>query len=111
MGPIAHKQLVRVDTLFPQSSDLSQQNFGIHNHAIADDTGHARPADARGNQVQLKSPALVHHRVSGVVSASETHYAIGLARKVVNNFTLALVAPLSPDYGVSRHCALLPNSQ
>ena len=110
VGAVADEQKAGVDALLLQAGDLPQQHFGIDDHAVADDAGDAGPADAGGNQVQLELAALVHYRMSGVVAAGVAHDAIGLAGKVVNNFALAFVAPLSPDYGVSRHCPVLPDS-
>ena len=111
VGAVADKEPAGVDAPLLQARNLPQQHVGVHHHAVADDAGDAGPADARWNQVELELAALVDYGMPGVVAAGVTHHAIGLSGEVIDYLALALVTPLSPDYGVSRHCALLPDAQ
>ena len=53
--------------------------------------------------MELELAALVDHRVASVIAAGVADDAIGIAGKVIDYLALALVAPLSSDYGISRH--------
>ena len=110
VGAVADEQQAGVDALLLEAGDLPQEHFGIDDHAVSDDAGDARPANAGRHQVELELSTLVDDSVSGVVPAGVSHHAIGLAGKVIDNFTLTLVAPLSPDYGISRHCSVLQDN-
>ena len=103
MGPLADVELGGVDAAPPQHLHLVRQHVRVDHHAVADDAVNFGPADAGRNQVKLEGALVVHHRVARVVATGETHDAVHLPGKVIYDFPLALVAPLSSDYGVCRH--------
>ena len=107
VGAVADVKPAGINTPLLQSGHFPQQNVGIHHYPIADDAGYSRPANSRRHQVQLEFAAFVHHRVTGVIAAGVADNAIGFTGKVIDHLALTLVAPLSSDYGISRHCAPL----
>jgi hypothetical protein len=83
------------------------QRFRRKHHAVADVAGDALPEDARGNEVQDGLLAADHQGVAGVVTALETHHALGVVGEPVDHLALALVAPLgADDYDVLAHLAV-----
>ena len=103
MGPLAYMELGRIDAAPPQHIHLVRKHVRVDHHAVADDAVNLGPADAGWDQVELENAFVVHHRVAGIVAAGEAHDAVHLPCKVVYDLPLALVAPLSSDYGVCRH--------
>jgi hypothetical protein len=83
--------------------DLVHQEAEVDDHARSQDARGVRVEDARGNEMQLERPPLVHDGVSGVVAALVADDEIRLLREEVRDLALALVAPLRSDDGGHRH--------
>ncbi len=91
------------DALLPQPVDLADEEMRVDDDAIADDGKLSRPHDARGQQRKLIGHAVDDERVPGVMAALEAHDDVSLERQPVDDFALALVAPLGADHRHIRH--------
>ena len=83
-----------VDAAFLHGVHLFERDFGIEDDAVADDVRLAVVKDARGQEAQLEFLALDADGVSGIAAALIAHDRIGLLGEVVDNLSLALIAPL-----------------
>ncbi len=92
-----------LDALLPQPVDLADEEMRIDDDAIANDRKLARTDDSRGQQRELIGHAVDDQRVPGVMAALEAHDDVSLERQPVDDFALALVAPLGADHRHIRH--------
>ena len=84
----------RVDAALLHLVHLFERDFGIEDDAVADDVRLAVVKDARGQETQLELLALDADGVSGIAAALIAHDRIGLLGEVVDDLSLALIAPL-----------------
>ncbi len=82
--------------------DLGQQRLRVDHHAVADDAEFFAHQPAR-QQRELVGLVADHQRVAGVVAALEAHHDVGAAGQPIDDFALALVAPLRADHRDVRH--------
>jgi hypothetical protein len=80
-----------------QAFDFFKQLAHGEHHTVADVALHAGAHDAAGNQVQSRLHAVDDQCVTGVVTALETHDAVGAFGQPVDQLALALVTPLGAD--------------
>ena len=83
-----------VDAALLHGVHLFERDFGIEDDAVADDVRLAVVKDARGQEAQLEFLALDADGVSGIAAALIAHDRIGLLGEVVDDLSLALIAPL-----------------
>ena len=83
--------------------DFAEQCDRIDDQPVADYASFAGMERAGGHQPQHKLLAADHQRVSRVVSALEAYDHIGVGRQHIDDFALALVAPLRADHGNCLH--------
>ena len=83
-----------VDAAFLHCVHLFERDFGIEDDAVADDVRLAVVKDARGQKTKLELFALDADGVSGIAAALIAHDRIGLLGEVVDDLSLALIAPL-----------------
>ena len=76
--------------------DLAEQRDGINHNAVANHADFAGMQDARRNQVQYILLVANLYRMPRVVAALIAHDHVGLFREHINDFALALIAPLGP---------------
>ena len=103
MGPLTDVELAGIDAASSQHIHLVQQDVRVHHNTVPDDSVYLRPAYAGGDQVKLKLPLLIDHGVPGIIAAGISDDAVNFPCKIVDDFPLAFVAPLSPDNGICRH--------
>ncbi len=97
VGRFADKQMFDPHSELFQIIDFRHQTHRIHHHAIADDARLAAAQDAGRNEVQdISFPADIN-RVPGVVAALGADNDLGLVGQDIDDFSLALVAPLGAD--------------
>lgn len=83
--------------------DLPEDALGVDDHAAAQQAEGIRIEDARGDELQFIDLAAVLHRVPGVVAPLRAHHDIGARGENIDDFSLALVAPLDADNHSSWH--------
>ena len=83
--------------------DLAQKVPGVQHHAVADNAQLFRTHHARRQGVQFENLAIDHQRMTGVVAALKPGDHIGALGKPVDDFSLALVAPLGTDHNDVGH--------
>ena len=87
-----------IDALFFELLDFLHQRVRRYGDAVADETLHVGPQDARRNEVQHGSLALDDEGMSGVVSALKTHCRRRLLGQAIDDLALALVSPLGAEH-------------
>ena len=92
-----------VHTQRSQLVHLRHQLLGVNDHARANETGDARMENARRHQMQPECKTLCDDRVTGVVTAVETGYKLGVTRQPVHHPALPLVTPLSSHHDDCGH--------
>ena len=80
-----------------QHLHLFHQRVRRHHHAVANKTSHPLAHDSRGNQMQHRAFTVDHQGVTGIVTALKAHHRGDPIGQQVDDFTLALVAPLGAD--------------
>jgi hypothetical protein len=70
----------------------------MQDYAIADQAQRIIAQNTGGNEVQYGFLAGNDQRMSGVVTALETHHGANLLGEQVDNFAFALIAPLCSQY-------------
>ena len=90
-----------------QRGNFLQKGQRVNHHAIADDAGALRPQNAAGDELQNKFFSVDDDGVSGVVSAGVARHDRKSLREYVDNFALALVAPLGSNNDRGSASALL----
>ena len=89
-----------------QHIGLFEQGLERQHHTIADQALHLRMQNPRGDQRQNGLLAAYDQSVAGVVAALKTHHGLHLIGQQIDDFALALVAPLQADYDqILTHCA------
>ena len=84
----------RVDAALLHCVHLFERDFGIEDDAVADDVRLAVVKDARRQKTQLELLALDADGVSGIAATLIAYDRIGLLGEVVDDLSLALIAPL-----------------
>ena len=74
--------------------NLSEQSFGVNNHAVTNHGDGVIAQNTRGQQLQLKLLAVHHHGVTGVVTAVGLDHVVYAGAEQVGCLTLTLIAPL-----------------
>ena len=98
---IGNSDRARVNPARVHRVNLVEHNRRIKHHAVADHAKRLRTKNARRQQTQFIFFAVDRDGVTGIGAALETNDNVGARRKVVDDFALALVAPLrAGDY----HC-------
>ena len=103
VGVARDRKALAADVFLRQRVNLTQEDLGIHDAAIADDRGHVVVHDTRRNEVQRQMVLGRDDRVAGVVAALEAHHVIIVAGEKVGNLTLAFIAPLRTDKNSCGH--------
>ena len=107
VGAVADLEAVEVDAAGAEALDLLAEDVGVDDDAVADDGDGLGPEDAGGDQVELELALGVEDGVACVVAPGEAGDDVGVAGEVVDDFPLALVAPLATDDGVCRHAFII----
>ena len=108
MGPVGDVQFVLgAHASSFQRIQLGEHLFGIEHHAVADDTDRAleNPRWDLMQDERLAFPRV--HRVPGIRAALVAHDEIGALGEDIDDFALALIAPL----GAHHHDALRLRSE
>ena len=103
----AHAQALEHRHALPdQHFRFFEKRLERQHHAVADQTLHVRVQDSGGDQRQNGFLAADDQGVPGVVAALKAHHRLRLIGQQIDDFALALVAPLQTDHDqVLTHCA------
>ena len=108
--PVTDHQVFRchLHALFRQRADLSQQVFGVHGHAVAQDIHDTLAENAGRQQVQRELSELVDYGMPGVSAALEAHDDVILLRQQVHHAAFAFVTPVDSDNRGTSHLLSTP---
>ena len=98
LGAVADKQMaVHHDSSFAQSPNLFEKSHGIEHYAVADYTAAVFPQHSAGHELQYKFLTVDDDGMASIVAAGIARHDREILREHVNNFALALIAPLRSD--------------
>jgi len=89
---------VDLDAQLANAADLAEERDGIEDNSVADDALATRPEHAAGNKLQHKLVLADDDGVPGVMSAGVARHGGKPLAQHVNDFALALVAPLGAQH-------------
>ena len=81
-----------------QPADLADEVLDINNHSRAHDIHCAVAQNAGREQIENKRALFVDDGVTRIVSALIARNYIKILRKIIDDASLALVAPVDTDY-------------
>ena len=84
--------------LFAQPADLADEVLDINNHSRAHDVHCAVAQNAGREQIENKRALFVDDGVTRIVSALIARNYIKILRKIIDDASLAFVAPVDTDY-------------
>ena len=87
-----------LNPLFVLSADLADEVLDINNHSRAHDVHCAVAQNAGREQIENKRTLFVDDGVTRIVSALIARNYIKILRKIIDDASLALVAPVDTDY-------------
>lgn len=103
VGAGADHEVVSADAARGQGIHLRQQHLGIEGHTRPDQAAGLLVEDAGWHQVEGELPPRVDDGMAGVVAALRPYDDVRATCQQVDDFTLALVTPLTTDDGEYRH--------
>src|SRR5262245_40121745 len=93
-----HDPVVDLHTLVHEFVDFHEKCLGIDDYAVADHARDARVKDARGYEAEDELGPPDKHGVAGVVTALIARDDVEPWCQEIDNFSLALVAPLGTEH-------------
>ncbi|MBA7568584.1 hypothetical protein ES708_10315 [subsurface metagenome] len=112
VGGIAEEDAaLGVDAVLLQLIDLIHQGHGIHHHTVPQNTDSPLVEDTGRDLVQNEGFFTDLDGMSGVGAALVTGHNIDLIAQQVDNFALALVAPLASNNSCNWHNTILRGPQ
>src|SRR5215472_7563955 len=104
MRAVADEQvLVDRNSQLTQPIDLTDQRDWIDNHTIPNHASFAASQNSRGDQVQYILHAAMDNGVPGVIATLTADNDVRVRSQYVDNFALALIAPLHSDQNCVGH--------
>mmetsp|Transcript_23520 Transcript_23520/g.49756 ORF Transcript_23520/g.49756 Transcript_23520/m.49756 type:complete len:616 (-) Transcript_23520:291-2138(-) len=99
-----------VDSRLEESVELVEEGGEVDDDAVADDAGGLLVEDAGGEEVEFVLLALDDDGVSGVGSSGDTGADVVFLRQHIDQLSLPLVAPLTPQYDVYAGFCIFPTT-